>query len=839
MPDAEAQQPGEVQLLDPDGAPATVAPSELALALKQGYRQATPEEAQHAADLQEAGEHPLEAAALGAAQNVPYAPSIVAGVGGPSLEQQRNLAEANPVATGAGNLAGMVGLQAIPGLGEVADANKARGAAEAILDSGRIVKSAAEMGALGLTNNISEQDLANDGEVNLSAAAEAMAGNALMGAVADPLFALGGRAISKGVEAASDATGKASDALAGILGRATGALRTDITETTGADALQGAMRETYEAAQAGVPNAGREMTRAAATDMAGAMNEALEKAFDLRQEVMQQHLPAAIDATMGPQPLSTAAAGMDRFAANVVEPALVRFQQGIDAGEMAYKKPFADLQRAWKSYREAAEEATTTPELYSAARELRQSIDKGMKYGKLLSATESDSINAIEQGVQTPLRQALVDPQIWGKAGTDMMHSFNEATRSSLNAEEMLLKKLGGRDILTDAVRPEKEIKAQKLQTLFNGADKLSQDDARGILSKFLETTGDYTDMASDLSKIGKTAVDSESLQELLKTVADRKSTGEASAMLQRRAPWEQGSGQLSTAALLASHAMPSLLPVGAALRAGAGLMDTVRDPTRALQVLGSLKRLALKHQDAITRGAKAFLNGSKPLVRALAVRGAESEPQARATKIRALASNPTLLQNTLVRNTEGLQDAAPKTTMMAQQAATARLAVLHAALPPPPQPSMVPTAAVPPDPEAVAHFDRVHAAVMQPVKAILEGMHSNRLTPDMVAAVQATSPATLQSLRSALQNEIVDNPKRQYSYAQKEMLSLVMGAPAAPECDPMQTMFQQITFQHPAPQAPAQAGAAGKTRAKGLDSLHLAQGTALPEQQREMERNS
>src|ERR1700761_5786445 len=103
------QPAGPQPMVDDQGKPTVVDPQGVKLALSRGYKLSTKEANNHAVDLQEAGEHPIQAGLEGAARGlIPGAPTILNALGD-TREGQQLRKEANPTASTIGELAGNVG----------------------------------------------------------------------------------------------------------------------------------------------------------------------------------------------------------------------------------------------------------------------------------------------------------------------------------------------------------------------------------------------------------------------------------------------------------------------------------------------------------------------------------------------------------------------------------------------------------------------------------------------------------------------------------------------------------------------------------------------------------
>lgn len=269
----------EQPMIGPDGTAQIVQPAGVKQALADGFKLVDHATAQHVADVQEAGEHPIKAFGVGLAKGVvPFAPSIIQAAGGPTLEEQRNLAEGNPLATPAGELTGNVGQAVIGGLltGGASDVAEGASLGSKVFDAADMAKQAAIFAGQGASNEINEQDLGDHGYNGEAVVSQAGLG-ALLGAASSPAFALAKEVLPNPITAAGNAIAKASDALTGALGRTAG--------------------EGGEAAARSIGELGAaEAQNRIATDIASGLQDTVDKSFDQMSAIHEDLKPAQVRA---------------------------------------------------------------------------------------------------------------------------------------------------------------------------------------------------------------------------------------------------------------------------------------------------------------------------------------------------------------------------------------------------------------------------------------------------------------------------------------------------------------------------------------------------------------
>jgi hypothetical protein len=705
-----------------------------------------------------------------------------------------------------------------------------------------MAKQAAIFGGQGASNEINEQDIGDHGYNGEAILSQGGLG-AVLGAASSPAFALAKEVLPNPITLAGKAISKASDALRDALGKTAG---------------EGGEAAGRRIAEVGLPEAENE----SATDFAKTTSNLADKNADGISNAYESLRPSQLSsladqdlAQNGHTVLKTKAA-MDSFRTNAIDPTMARIAQGVENGELD-KTIAGKMQTALQNFNESAQEATSVPEFVQAGHQLGKEIDPLMKYGSNISSPAAQEIvSQIEQGIRTPLRQLLRDPEVFGVKVAEANGALTDAAHALFQSQGALYKKLGFTDLLADG-RPaaQRDISPSRMLTFMRGGDKLSQTENRAIYERWLQDSAKFNDVASQMARDGKQTTNTDEIQDLIKDVATKRTQGEATSRLAGGPSMNGGMGYSmggfgpEMAMGLAGHAASAMTGIPGLGAVAGGVTRGVRavlHPASSLEMLGKIKALADGHTAQIAKAASGFFTGTgrivAPVVAGNALKGGkdygehDSDTERQMAEVRNLSSNPQLLSQTMMRNTTALAEGAPITSVAVRVNAQARLNVLKAALPPQPPQGMV-HQKYPQSIDATQRFELCLQVMNHPAKALQSAMIDETLTPDMVDWGDRGSPKTMANLRAAYQNEMVDRYDHDYTLGQKQMLSVLFKAPVTPDVAPAQVAFLQATF---APQAPTPpSGGQGKPTAGGLAKLNPGAAMATPTQARQMEKSA
>lgn len=222
-----------------------------------------------------------------------------------------------------------------------------------------------------------------------------------------------------------------------------------------------------------------------------------------------------------------------------------------------------------------------------------------------------------------------------------------------------------------------------------------------------------------------------------------------------------------------------------------AGVDVVTRMATTAQETAGALANLQQANQavanrinhatSMLIRGAKSATRVGRseasagiPKVFARSSESAASLYERRATRVREMAGNPSVLLDTLTRQVDDIQEHAPDTAQAIQAASARGANFLASKLPQPPSngplgPKWVPSQ------EQVSNFARYYNAVEDPT-SILKQAAAGTLTPQAVEAVRTVYPQLFEKMTQSVMEKLTSH-RGPVPYQSRLMLSMLLGA--------------------------------------------------------------
>lgn len=257
--------------------------------------------------------------------------------------------------------------------------------------------------------------------------------------------------------------------------------------------------------------------------------------------------------------------------------------------------------------------------------------------------------------------------------------------------------------------------------------------------------------------------------------------------------------------------------------------------PVETVAALSQLERANQRVGNRINDSVSALVRGAPRVARGEAIAGvsgaftrppteAHSSFAKKADRIRQLAANPQMMMEHLDRAASDVREHAPDTAAALQVGMSRCVAVLNQSLPP--QPPHAPLEKpFTPSPDQVAKFQRCYEAVAKPT-SILKQAAAGTLTPDSVAAAQAAHPQAFAAMQTALLAKLSSH-RAPVPYAQRQMISLIMGRDMDGTSTPAMIQASQAAFSTP----PEQSQSGIKPTSKGMEKLTLANRMQTPSQ--------
>lgn len=814
--DASAQVPA----INPDGQAVTIPATRAAEAFAQGFKYLPPGALQQLQEQEKYGDTAgeVKSAGLGLARGATLGLSdlLAKDTGAMSPAELKGYAEANPLASGAGHVAGLL-LPALASDGASVEAEGAAGAAEGggLLSKGLGLLTAPARG-ISKVGDVAASAVEGLGIEGLPG--QALAG-AARGAVEAPLYQAGDN-LSEDVFDNKELTGEslaahmgpsmlmgaaggaAAEGLLGIAERKVPKLLEDASSSLDrlSKRLGGAAEDVSPEAVAG-----------AQRDFRGAAQKAYTDTEKTLRTFHQEDKPQLVNYFLG--------------RSNKAAPMVDEITSGAARTLAEAEGPVASTGRQVLARLQGKlEDASSDAERFTAIDRAKQELDTALadKFGKKVQLTPLDAVasDSVRQ-VAGDFRDALTNDTIFGGAAA-YQREVNAALAPYYQARTELQRqgfiKAGGKfksqpmSAYTKGVARGEAGYDDRVQAMQGFADA-----AKGALEGIQRTTYDVLPEGRNVAARAAAFGDMRAAQD--------------KAVAKQVAQYGSKSNTDTFGGIFAHVAgYPGAFPL-AMLKKAAGIFQS---GSAQSQVVSTVAATAAKVTDSMAKGVRSALQGAEGKGATLAAIGAgtTNPKEARATftkdrkQILQAQANPQATAAQVGANLPALSRHAPQTAAALTGAATRAQQYLAQALPKDPNPpSMFPGSPKwsPSDAE-VQRYALVKRSVEEPL-SILDDMKAGTLTDDQVKAVAAVYPQ-LYSKMQAVALEEISNSVRPPNYQQRLQLSKLLGQ----NVDPSQGMLAQLQ----APVAPELGGSGAGPKApgpnvKGLSKLTASKQAALP----------
>jgi len=798
--------PGDtVTVRSPDGKLGTMPAETAGKAFQQGYQFVGAEAANQALDEQQYGEGLGNSARAFAGSALSTATLGLSDVAERHLAPEAADAEAkvrryNPLSSGAGALAGGVGLTvATGGLGGAAEgAGAATGIAGQVARVGaRIATDAGYGAAFGLGNQVSEAAL-GDTELTAEHALDAMGSGALWGAGTGLALLGAGKVVAPLLEKAQGAVSHFADTMSGIAEKIGSADNLGEVASTDVKAATKAANEML--------TTNREMGRE------------FRGEGGIREAEAQSHLmgrdPEPIRADLQ-QTITDAKAKLDEMmrTPDTYEPGLV-------------KKGQAALDRL----EGVADTATTAMDLRNGVRDAVDDLGNHAFSTTKASAFREKQVTEELQGLWKGLKDHLQDSELYGEQG---------AREQAISSAENALKDRSW------AKQDAPAVKAFKKEFGYSGSKDLQVDPAKMQSYLKLKALGDpradlkekammdmvqlvkgYADVVSDSHANVPRNLDFSQYEQLAQRHSDV--TGSLNPLIEKgaesQAALKAGPAGPSTAQKLIIRGLDRVPLVGPALG------HVVQNPGVAIETLSRLAKTSDRALGVMRSGVRKFLNGTGATGGGLAAdeilsgtrfgtgtRG-DSSFAKRTKEIDQLAGNPEALASRLGDAIGPIQTHAPQVGAQLLAKATTVIQYAQSITPRDPNAQFAVNAnktSWRPSETQLRDYAAGLAGATKPTQSLAKQLASGMLNSKTLAAAQACHPKTVQAFKTHIMSELASSD-RDLSYPQKMVLSKFFGAPLSVSMT--QGGIQALQATYAPPPKPATQNALGKLDlAKGL----------------------
>jgi len=797
-----------VNVINPDGELVSLPANQVTEALRSGgYKPATAGDIKEFRQKEEYGEGikgPALATAAGAARSATFGLSdeLLTKSGAVKPETLENLKKYNPNLTTAGEIGGVVGSVLLGP--EVAPAGLLSKGAGAITKSvlpgaeravgllvnpetspviHRIVSQAAAAGAgsavegaaYGLGQSVSEHAL-GDPTLNSQKVITNIGMGALFGGVLGSTLKAGEIAVPEAVGAAKSAFDKlasvgANEEGVGLLGRTYAKASSFVSGKPEQDILDAwanrkmALRDPHE-----IEHLSDQFTKTI-TETHDAVEKAARDAFkDVRPQEAAKYLETA-DAGVAKQQFD------DAFAKIKETTDLMKFEPDLYPARYARK-----LEQISERIAKDITNESSAADIFQALDDLKGSLDKDIKYGKIPSAADADAQNVIK-GLRGSIKENLENEEIWGKAATRQA-AFNDAYNeyvTNLTGKNAFRSKF-----MTQAPsrsgKVEWQIDPVKVKTYFNqiGTDK--GDVRADLLANYLRTSKNLLDEVE------------KSYQALPERTFSRKDYdtlfGQAEKINDeslRQAAFNKqinslGGGGHNTylgegAAAFAALHHPVL---GAAIEG----YNVLRNSGLTIQRLAKIERAIQQTNRAMGYLTKNIFKAGTKVGQKYAgyVGGTASSLYDKEKhdkimdRIVEYTNDPEKLTNHLDAMAKPVIESAPDMGTNIQQTAAVGINFLRSKLPQGPDPKPLSKPYVPSQQE-IAQFKKYYDAVENPLSA-LEQIKTGMLSKETLETLNTVYPQLYDSMKENVTEELASHlgKKRDIDYQTKLMLGAFLG---------------------------------------------------------------
>lgn len=204
--------------------------------------------------------------------------------------------------------------------------------------------------------------------------------------------------------------------------------------------------------------------------------------------------------------------------------------------------------------------------------------------------------------------------------------------------------------------------------------------------------------------------------------------------------------------------------------------------------------------------------------------------------RIHQLANNPDLLQQQITKATAELTAHAPSIAQAAAVHMSKSVSYLNAKYPP--MPKLGPLGPVLKMPKSQLFQMHKTQSVINKPTLLLKHAANYQLTPELVAAVQATAPERLAHMQQAVLQSVAEHSDS-VPYKSRLMIGILMGRDMDGSTTPQSIQSAQLAYAIPSAKSPESQAPAGKSTQTGLSKLNLAGSMRLPGQASESRRRS
>lgn len=853
-----------VPLLAPNGDVVNVAPEQVYDSLnKGGYAFPTEKhlnEAQMDAKYGDSFSNSAKAFGLGAARSATFGLSDAAlvGLGATTPEALKELRERHGVATGAGEVAGVLGSLALAPEAEAADAlgvkslfnpiaiaeKGAKSVEQSVLDgfsglgtetlaqkslakfASRTAGSAVLGAAYGTGQVVTEKALGDPdqvgqnilGHIGMSALLTAGIGNALgiAGDVIPPSVDKAKELLSSGYQALM---GTSEDA--GIIGKSFAKAASAVGGVPEEEVLN-VWRNRFQFAKSPEEQVkvAQEFT-STLQEQHNAVKYAIKDAFkDIRPEETETLLDGA-----NPQ---IAQSAFDKVA-NKIDFTVDKMTQEPEIYPPYYAKK---LQQFRIRLGRGIGDASSAKDVFDAIDDFKSQLDTLIKYDRDLPPNLQDAMSDLKE-LRSTAKTTLENEEFFGPAAA-RQSSFNDAYNEYRTSQKDFIKKFAYKTS-TNAGNVEYKIDPVKVNTFFNQASDPRGAIRQDILSRYTEAQKNLVnEIEKSYESLPDKKFDKESLARIFEANDDIESKAIDQAKFNSSVKKIGGVSGGGLGELIGPTVAGKVL--GPAGVGAAATYDALRNSALTIQRLTKLESMSQKASNAIEKGAAAIFRGGNSVLEdtkgligsALAKEDRLNEFNETTNNVKEMASNPEKFLDVATKSTRPISSHAPNISNAMQLTAANAVSFLNSKIPSQP-PKMPLSKTWMPSQTEITKFNRYYSAVNNPIEA-MQKIKDGTLSKEHVEAIATVFPKMYDQMRSEILDKLT-NHKSDIPYRTRGMLSLFLQQPLEESFNPQSIIMNQSVLNGPSLKNQENVATPRKPTQKGMENLSAADRILTPMQ--------
>lgn len=456
-------------------------------------------------------------------------------------------------------------------------------------------------------------------------------------------------------------------------------------------------------------------------------------------------------------------------------------------------------------------------------------------FAKSLEGKDNDKIIAtlpLLQEVNGFIRSGLEDSSMWGDAAA-VQQKINRAYSELKDAKTYLLKSIGERDPVTKKL----VIAPTKLETFYNGINKVKGQQTLDRLNGYKKALEDFAEASSDAHKVAKIPQDKQALVDMISKnyknvdIANKTFGADKNFGFGRVTDWTSRAFGLGLPLKIAEHIVNQLKDPGV-------FAATLGKIHKTSETVGdTVEKLAKKAYEPIIKAAESSKEGAKKVI---SKEDVEKDIKNVKEKMESVDKTHEKLEN----STKQISGFAPKITSAIQRSMLQGVMFLHSKIPDwSDNTSQAPMdAPKQPKQEENTKWARYNDAVEDPMSVMADAVNG-RVTPEGIETLNTVYPNLYTQMKSSLINEIVSKKAKNKDitipYQKRIAINQFLGVNLDSTLNPMNVMANQAIMNKKQNEKTAQENTAMlKPSQKGLSNINIASRSET-DQQKSSRRNN